>query len=596
MAADDIIRNPLKVVEQMFSEDNTVVNRLEEVGAHFKKTLQCSTNVPLFNDVSLDDIPAHSLVRYRGMVQDMLDPEFYLAKYNVTNTANKVREERMGCYTEALERANEQIDFNDRNNITLERQTYYCVPVPGENKWVSEMWKNKSTFVADEKPAPTTMSKKRPLTEQNGTNNVDDNSGDMDVDTHSTAEKKAKNEDGMSTSVPKETKADTFTANHPLPDGHGPTCYITVYSDVNELKMNEVCEFVCVLDNNNNNNNNNNNIDVVMSGDDENDAGSVVRLHCIYFTKLPSLNLDVFPKTQVYERTVKELASVRTELMSLLTQVFAGDTTVAEYFLLHLISNTYAVVGVLCVGKVSLNISNCRTEGLTRTIYKLMQMLTEKSYYLPLTINNLNKLKYTPRKDYEANRLMSGILQLSSDTNLVLDETQMQPGKLETDGVNNLKAIGNLIQWQNVEYDFKFSQVEMRTKVNTLVLSEGKSMLQCDCQLPITTQQQEQDTDLNTPLDNLTPQQLQKFRVYLQAVRALQYNLTDEVTKALEDDFVEMRKADAKAASAESFSLLLTTARFMAMSYGQGTLDAALWTRTKDLDGERRKRMTTPSS
>ena len=70
-------------------------------------------------------------------------------------------------------------------------------------------------------------------------------------------------------------------------------------------------------------------------------------------------------------------------------------------------------------------------------------------------------------------RLMSGILQLSSDTNLVLDETQMQPGKLETDGVNNLKALGNLIQWQNVEYDFKFSQVEMRTKVNTLVLSEG---------------------------------------------------------------------------------------------------------------------------
>ena len=117
---------------------------------------------------------------------------------------------------------------------------------------------------------------------------------------------------------------------------------------------------------------------------------------------------------------------------------------VAEYFLLHLISSTYAIVGVLCVGKISLNITNLRCAKFPQLIYKLVQRITEKSYSLPLTIERLNKLKFTPVKDYETNRLKSGLLQLSSDTNLVLDETQMQPGKLEAEGVNNLKALGML--------------------------------------------------------------------------------------------------------------------------------------------------------
>merc|ERR1712080_351309 len=255
------------------------------------------------------------------------------------------------------------------------------------------------------------------------------------------------------------------------------------------------------------------------------------------------------------------------------------------------ISNTYAIVGVLCVWKISLNISNCRCEGFAQTLYNLVQNIVEKSYYLPLTIENLNKMKFTPKKDYDANRLVSGVLQLSANTNLILDETAMEPGKLDANGINNLKALGNLIQWQNVEYDFQFSKVDMKTQVNVLLLSEGKSMLQCDCRIPITSSEINNDK-AKSIIENISPTLLEKIRVYLSAVRSIEYNLTEEVSKALEDDFVEMRKQDAKAATAESFSLLLTTARFMALSYGQGTLDAPLWTRTKDLDIERRKRIT----
>lgn len=39
-----------------------------------------------------------------------------------------------------------------------------------------------------------------------------------------------------------------------------------------------------------------------------------------------------------------------------------------------------------------------------------------------------------PKKDYTANRLVSGILQLANNTSLFLDETQLEQGQLDTTG------------------------------------------------------------------------------------------------------------------------------------------------------------------
>lgn len=55
-------------------------------------------------------------------------------------------------------------------------------------------------------------------------------------------------------------------------------------------------------------------------------------------------------------------------------------------------------------------------------------------YYLPLSLENMNKMVFTPCKDYEADRLNSGILQLPDRCNLLLDETAMQAGQLDEKG------------------------------------------------------------------------------------------------------------------------------------------------------------------
>ena len=148
-----------------------------------------------------------------------------------------------------------------------------------------------------------------------------------------------------------------------------------------------------------------------------------------------------------------------------------------------------------------------------------------------MTLENMNALRFSPKKDYSANRLLAGSLQLSSGksawgfeigfritvqlslipthafpeevyvflikwlgtrlcatlhgpltithcvcvcvcvcvsaslliapppksgTNLVLDETAMVPGRLDEAGLRNLEALGCLVQWQKVRYDFHF--------------------------------------------------------------------------------------------------------------------------------------------
>jgi len=119
----------------------------------------------------------------------------------------------------------------------------------------------------------------------------------------------------------------------------------------------------------------------------------------------------------------------------------------------------------------------------TKKLAESIQNLVCKSRYLPLTVDNLNKMTFVPKKDYETNRLETGLLQLTPHTHLILDETAMQNGQLDAEGVRNLTALGNLISWQKVGYNFSFHNIDFLTDFPVLVLSEGRSMLPSDVQV-----------------------------------------------------------------------------------------------------------------
>lgn len=57
--------------------------------------------IPLLNNVQLHNIADKQLVRFRGMVQDMYDPEYFFKQYEVKNTKTGESDIRCGMYADA---------------------------------------------------------------------------------------------------------------------------------------------------------------------------------------------------------------------------------------------------------------------------------------------------------------------------------------------------------------------------------------------------------------------------------------------------------------------------------------------------------------
>lgn len=92
---------------------------------------------------------------------------------------------------------------------------------------------------------------------------------------------------------------------------------------------------------------------------------------------------------------------------------------------------------------------------------------------------------------------MSGRLQLPKGTAMIIDETKLDAGRLDTQGksfylspsdkgslfactisgVKNMAALRNMIKYQKVDYDFGFNTCEFSTDLRVLIISEGPSIL-----------------------------------------------------------------------------------------------------------------------
>ena len=99
--------------------------------------------VPEINAVGVDAIPPGALVRFRCMVQDMYNPEYYVGAYREEGANGPAW--RTTKYTEdpgpgpspGAEVAGQSGGPHDPSSVKIwERRVLYCVPVPGESEWV----------------------------------------------------------------------------------------------------------------------------------------------------------------------------------------------------------------------------------------------------------------------------------------------------------------------------------------------------------------------------------------------------------------------------------------------------------------------------
>lgn len=577
------------------------------------KQTDAQTSVPSLNDVPLHYLRPNSLVKFRCLIQDMFDPEFYMAAYETVDPNTKAKVLRNGKYKDVTECG---VDFDSRSTVTAERQTFYCVPVPGENSWVKESYAAASQARVQPSTSYVPTRQKRSYEEDEEDANDMDTQPQTEANTglQTPAEQQQQHGNGdckrQETEAPSSqtTAASHIDLNFPLPGEKGPSCLVKVYEDWDSYKVNDTLEVYGVLSVSPALSALAHEKDASMSALDPADsmetaeeqrvhsppASLVPRLHVLHARRLPRNN-PLLPEggAAVSSSTLSEMASVRAELLAYFTHVLQGDALAAEYLILHLISDVYSRRDVLPLGKFTLNISGCPAVGLfTQRLYQILQQLVPSSHYLAMSLQNMNQVRLVPKKDYSANRLVSGALQLARNTSLFLDETRLEQGQLDATGVRNVTALGNLISWQKVDYDFSYHQMEFPCNINVLVTSEGRSLLPSDCQIRLQPQLSAAHTEEQQQhLGSAHTSQLKKFRIYLSVARHLDYSISEEMTKSVEEDFVDMRKDDPASVSAEDLHRLLVVARLLSLSLGQTTLCRDTWLRAKHIDLQRRSRV-----
>lgn len=185
------------------------------------------------------------------------------------------------------------------------------------------------------------------------------------------------------------------------------------------------------------------------------------QLHAITYRRNYIFNsIKELPKSKVTKDFIKEhsqtIKEAKDKLLAVLKMIFAGDKLAAEFAFLGLISRVYKRETGLLIGGVQPNISGIskqRAQLFSNFVEAVMPFVS----ILKSTTDALSNMVFSSKKNYDTNIMEQGYLAtLTPGTVLIVDETNMQPGKIINNGVKNIKALATLIEEQAVEMDFQY--------------------------------------------------------------------------------------------------------------------------------------------
>ncbi|CAA0837963.1 Mini-chromosome maintenance complex-binding protein [Striga hermonthica] len=524
------------------------------------------SQVPLLNPSTIKWVLPNTLVRFRGMVQDMLGNEYYVGAYK---DGDKWRTNKFADVSQC------PVDASSDMRI-WERRLLYCVPVPGQNSWVessNEAMKNVYTNYI----SPQREKRQR----ENGAN-----MRDVDVVVPLLDEGLAPESLNLQNTV----SEGSSTSSGLVPvEKSSFSCLVKIYdSPETNLKLNDVFEFVGIFTFD---------PDLTVKREDNDELAEnfedsllhlpptkVPRLHCVLHRKLEATDYILSPQWELTPSAIKE---VRESLIGHLAAVLGNDRMAAQYMLLHLLSRVHTRVDSIAVGKLSLNLTCLGKESMSvfgNHLKCAIENLVPFTQCLPLTIDYLNTVSLAPKKDYSTNRLVSGFLQLAEGSHVIIDETLLQTGILNSTGVENARILKNMMELQKVEYDFTYYKMEMAANIQLLILSDGKSnILPADLVLPLHPSSVGCSSVVNEEM-------LNAWRWYLATMKSLCHSIEPHMQKIVEDDLVAARQAD-RSLGTHEFSRWLTMGRLMSVSFGETSLSMEHWQMVKELERLRKERL-----
>ncbi|KAF0431049.1 putative alanine racemase-domain-containing protein [Gigaspora margarita] len=576
----DCINRPLKVIRHQLEKSyaNSTQNEVD-IPAYFKtifSTEESVLEIPSLNDISVYDIPHHSLVRFRAMIQNTgFGHEMFVSFYETSDHKGN-KKWKFNKYSDDMD-TDVMFDFdpNTHYNQFDERYLYYCVSVPGETQWAKQVYRQE---------CPSFNETETDVEE------IVRSTANMHLDS-------SKNEDRFK----------KVASKFPFPNEDHVAAIIKFYEKDDSLKVTDVVEFIGVLSH-----------PKELSDDEELEqddaecsfdvAFSIVPcIHAIYYRPLhmssnPLMSFRLIDPYEIQRRA----SHIRNSLLQYIATAFRADYLVAEFVLLQLLSRIYNRRNDLTLGKLVLNINNVpscpivtnenissssnlgliHSNMFTKRVSTVLSSLLPKYHDLPLTLSAFNEFLFYPRDN---DKLDSGILQVSQGTWFLIDETVMEEGKLDEIGVRNLQALNEILDSQKLKYAFPFNDFEFETDIGAIILSNARSFLPCDCIIPLLPNAEE------TLMFDVQEETLSEFRIYLSTLRCAEYSIPENVSEHIQNEFVNQRKNASKTGqplvTQADLLLRMTLARLVTLSFGQLELTPELWDYTQNLDEQRKQRI-----
>ena len=248
---DSCLAHPLEVVQASFANADTAQweQQVEHGMRSIFSTPEAVAMIPSLNDTPVDRLRPGSLVRFRCMVQDVQDPEYYMGTFQHTNVLTGEKSVATAKYRDAIPPQSEPM----QDVLPQERLPLYCVPVPGETAWAAE------THAISGALAPST-----PVAEQatsRGKRSMDSEDESEPVvqpspPRHRASTTKAGGAATTGVAAQGSPKAAAMQlkafprreANRPIAGSGGVACLVKVYDEAGaSIRVHETFEFVGVL-------------------------------------------------------------------------------------------------------------------------------------------------------------------------------------------------------------------------------------------------------------------------------------------------------------------------------------------------------------
>lgn len=595
------ISNPLGVIDELFAHERNYAKDQNQLPpgkwnekAHFLRSLQLPdeenfAKIPCLNDVAVvEDIAPFTLVRYRCLVQDIFEPEMY----NMFLLEKDGASQRLVTtkYRESYFSEGKDLQEVGRGGLSS-RGAYYCVPLPGETAWsraTSKQQISKVIVSSTKRGRDEDVDMEGPNETQNG-----------ETEMPSRPQQRSK----IDAPVPKPSQgiqnADSFGLNLPLPweSQKSRPCIVKLYDeDADSLKVCETVEILGILC-----------IDPSLANLGEQVATSwpfpdarspstalVPRLHGLLVRRLPFYH-PLFPFSpdwlsearlaSAFQRRLAgpgAVAAAREAAIKSLQKSLGGDEVAAEYVLALLASRVYGHINGTSLGHWSLNLSHWPSQLPVSSLFDAVSDLAPLAVHLEVTAGTLSAGQWKPKKDFEANRLVAGRLQLAPGTFVLLDESEMQPGDVNDNGVRALQAISSLVSDQQLPCDFSTYDVKIPLELKCLFASKGVSILKlADVILPLRANAAQSVDSIG--LDAA------RFLLGLITRQTKPFRMPEDVATAFSQDFAQLRQ-EFREIEQRTVYVWSFLARAICFTHGEEELTIERWRSVLALERERLKR------